>query len=90
MYWGGDFEYLKELINKDEATYRDVKFFAGYSGWSAGQLESEIEEKSWIVSTTQIEDFINLNHSDMWKKAMEELGSQFKSWINFPENPKFN
>ncbi len=90
LYWGGDFEYLKELINKDEATYRDVKFFAGYSGWSAGQLESEIEEKSWIVSTTQIEDFINLNHSDMWKKAMEELGSQFKSWINFPENPKFN
>ena len=41
----------KKFINQ-------LKFFSGYSGWSAGQLDKEIEENSWIVINEYISNFI--------------------------------
>jgi putative transcriptional regulator len=90
IYWGGDFERIKNLINIGQIDENAIKFFAGYSGWSAGQLEREIEEQSWIVSN--IDDCaVMSNHIDnIWKESMESLGDIFKSWTNFPSNPVFN
>ncbi len=90
IWWGGDFEILKKLINNHEANYEQVKFFAGYSGWSPNQLEGEIEENSWIV--TEIDDgmIMSNNADDIWKKSMESLGDVYKTWSGFPEDPSFN
>lgn len=33
-----------------------VKFIAGYAGWGAGQLESELAEGSWVVADAGIAD----------------------------------
>lgn len=90
LYWGGDFEVIKDLVNTGLADYKQVKFFAGYSGWSPGQLEGEIEENSWIVA--EVDDALimddDIDHT--WKHAMEGLGEEFKAWTNFPENPTYN
>ena len=37
--------YLKKKIFSSQ-----IRFFSGYTGWSSGQLEKEIEEQSWIVT----------------------------------------
>ncbi|GAF01407.1 YqgE/AlgH family protein [Saccharicrinis fermentans] len=90
IYWGGDFDTIKDLINKDSANYKQVRFFAGYSGWSPKQLEAEIEENSWIV--TEIEDEMIMDGDDesIWKYSMESLGDVYKAWSGFPEDPSFN
>ncbi|WP_075591087.1 YqgE/AlgH family protein [Labilibacter marinus] len=90
IYWGGDFEKLKELINEDKANFKQVKFFAGYSGWSGQQLEDEIDESSWIV--TEIDDNMIMNNStsDIWKNTIESLGDVYKTWSSFPEDPTYN
>ncbi|MEO5943872.1 MAG: YqgE/AlgH family protein, partial [Ferruginibacter sp.] len=49
VYWGGDFETLKILIKNKEIDLQKIKFFLGYSGWSKGQLNDEIEEKTWLT-----------------------------------------
>ena len=90
IYWGGDFEKLKELINNDSANYKQVKFFAGYSGWSANQLEDEIDENSWIVTEIDDDMIMSENTEDIWKQSMESLGDVYKTWSSFPEDPSFN
>ncbi|SMO57544.1 putative transcriptional regulator [Saccharicrinis carchari] len=90
VWWGGDFEQLKRMLNNRKATYEQVKFFAGYSGWSPKQLEREIEENSWVV--TQIDDqmIMSNNMDNIWKESLESLGDVYKSWSGFPEDPSFN
>ncbi len=90
IYWGGDFDRIKQLINQGFADSGSVKFFAGYSGWSPGQLEDEISENSWIVSTLDDHQIIRGNSETIWHSALENLGDVYRTWSNFPRNPAFN
>ncbi len=90
IYWGGDFEQLKLLINDNKANAQQVKFFAGYSGWSTGQLEGEIDEKSWIVAEIDDDIIMDRNIDDIWKKTMQSLGGLYETWSKFPEEPSNN
>ncbi len=90
IYWGGDFEKIKELINSKKATFNQIKFFAGYSGWAPNQLENEIKEKSWIVTELEDDIIMNSNTSDIWKNTLKSLGGVFETWSEFPEEPSHN
>jgi len=90
VFWGGDFEHLKKMINDGEASSRSVKFFAGYSGWAPGQLEGEIAENSWVVSTLDDVIIMTRDVDYSWERAMEKMGDIYKTWTNFPRNPTFN
>ena len=35
------------------------RIFLGYAGWSAGQLESELEEESWLVLPAELDDLFS-------------------------------
>lgn len=39
IYWGGDFTKVAELIKDQTIKETDIKFFLGYSGWEANQLD---------------------------------------------------
>lgn len=90
LYWGGDFEILKELIKSERLGIDQIRFFAGYSGWSAGQLEDEIKENSWLVSFVEINELMSVDNNDIWKKALSRLGGNFKHWANFPKDQSMN
>lgn len=47
LYIGGDFKTIKKIIAEDPNKLKSIRFFIGYSGWDKGQLEKEINEKSW-------------------------------------------
>lgn len=67
-----------------------VRFFAGYSGWSAGQLEDEIKENSWLVSSIDLEQIMSVDNTDIWKESLSKLGGNFKVWANFPKDQNLN
>ncbi len=90
LYWGGDFEILKELVSLKKIEVDQIRFFAGYSGWSAGQLEDEIKENSWLVSSVEISDLMRIDNEDIWKKALSRLGGNYKLWANFPKDERMN
>ena len=91
LFIGGNFEAVKDLFVKDAEKAKQLRFFVGYSGWSEGQLDKEIEEKSWIVlnniSSAQI---LDTSSDSYWKDLMENLGGKFKVMSSFPINPSDN
>jgi putative transcriptional regulator len=89
LYWGGNFDRLKELVNSGIAEQNKVRFFLGYSGWSDGQLKEELEDDSWIVADIP-SSFVLSDSEDLWKEMVNEVGGKYKLWENFPENPSMN
>jgi putative transcriptional regulator len=51
-----------------------VRFFAGYAGWAAGQLEHEMDEGSWLTVPAQ-EQHIFYDVADLWKQLTSDIGA---------------
>ena len=91
IYWGGDFESTKELINKGAITNDNIRFFLGYTGWDENQLENEMESNSWIITSNSYENkIIGKSATHFWKEQILELGGEYLIWSNAPENPYLN
>lgn len=90
VYWGGDFDAVVQLINSGEADPSMIRFFIGYSGWSTGQLQGELEEKSWLTVEATRRLIFHENAEEIWKDALKHLGGDYEMMINFPIDPQLN
>lgn len=91
IYAGGDFDLMLNMIKKGEINNQQIRFFLGYSGWSPGQLEAEIELNSWIVSPSPSSDLLmNAENESLWEILLEKKGGKFKLMSKFPQNPQMN
>jgi putative transcriptional regulator len=91
LFWGGDYEMIKEIVKIEGYKESKLRFFIGYSGWDAGQLDNELEDNFWVVSNPLSSGKImSYFGSESWKTVMYNMGDQFKMWANTPENPTLN
>jgi len=90
IYWSGDFDVLKKLIDEDKVKPNELRFFLGYSGWTEKQLEEEISQNSWLVTNVESRKIMVPNMDTIWKEALQALGGKYKMWVNSPENPGMN
>jgi putative transcriptional regulator len=90
VYWGGDFEMLVEMIRKQEIMASKIRFYVGYSGWSDGQLDEELKEKSWLTVKAERKIVFHKNTDEIWKDSLKHLGGEFEMMINFPIDPQLN
>ncbi len=91
IYWGGEYEITKKLINNGKLSKDNIRFFLGYTGWDQDQLEIEMSESSWIITKNNYENkIIGESASQFWKKQIMELGGDYLIWINAPVNPTYN
>jgi putative transcriptional regulator len=86
---GGDFEQIKFLISEGTISPEQIKFFAGYSGWSAGQLDGEMKSESWYVSELDNHEVFG-DGEKLWQSVVESMGNKFRILLSFPENPELN
>lgn len=47
-----------------------IRIFAGYSGWTIGQLEGEIERNDWIVLSALPSDVLVQPRVDLWSRVL--------------------
>lgn len=90
IFWGGDFEKLVELIKTDSIDTSKIRFYIGYSGWSGGQLDEELKEKSWLTVKGTRKLIFHENYEEIWKDALKQLGGDYEMMINFPIDPQLN
>ncbi len=90
LFLNGDFDEIKKYILQGNKVDRYIRFFLGYSGWESEQLSTELRENTWLVSKEENAYLMNGDTKDMWKQALEKLGSKYETWSRFPQVPTFN
>jgi putative transcriptional regulator len=90
LYWGGDLEPLKELIEMKLIQPQDIRFFLGYSGWTLGQLDDELEVNSWVILEADAVSVLDDSPTQLWKKIMNLIGGDLALFANGPEDPMLN
>jgi putative transcriptional regulator len=69
---------------------RIVRAFVGYSGWTAGQLESELLRSSWIPARPQ-PDLLGHEHDrGLWSELLKSLSPLHRILAEAPDDPFLN
>jgi putative transcriptional regulator len=69
---------------------RQLKIFAGYAGWSPGQLEDEMKRNTWLTHKASLELVFNTRPDQLWQSILKEKGWQYKLLSQQPEDLSFN
>lgn len=76
LYWGGNFETLKMLIQNQLIQPQDIRFFLGYAGWGAGQLHEEMRESSWLLAHLHANYvFKSPADEELWSEVLRQEGN---------------
>jgi putative transcriptional regulator len=67
---------LDDLVEIGESfsPEKKVKMFAGYAGWSPGQLEKEMKRKSWLTFPASLELVFETPPEQLWQKILKSKG----------------
>jgi putative transcriptional regulator len=57
----------------------DYLVILGFSGWASGQLESELQQNSWLTSTCNPDLLFHQKPEDKWQVAFDSLGFDINS-----------
>ena len=84
---------LVDLGRPDAGVVTDLeafRVFAGYAGWSAGQIEGELEEHGWFVVDADPRDPFSADPEGLWRKVLLRQGGQVAMFAYFPNDPSLN
>lgn len=90
LYWGGNFNDVVSLLQSGAYDINKIKFFVGYSGWGANQLQEEMNEKSWLVAQADSKIIFETSCELVWKESVKKLGKDYQEIINYPIDPQLN
>lgn len=90
LYWGGDFEKLKFLVKSKLILPRNIRFYLGYSGWSAGQLDDEMEIGSWMLAQMDTNYAFSTKPQNLWRQVTKNKGGQYTVIAELPYSDSLN
>ena len=90
VYWGGNLEAIKAGLADGWIQEYQVRFFVGYSSWHPGQLDREIGENSWLVTSIDRLDVMHGNDIRLWESILKNEDERYQMWTRYPEDPAWN
>ena len=67
-----------------------LRIFAGYAGWSPGQLEQEVRLGSWYVVDAEARDAFSDNPGELWVRVLRRQRNHLAYVSTFPSDPEMN
>jgi len=86
---GHSLDSLLDIAESYSTTQR-VKIFAGYAGWSAGQLDDEMKRDTWMTHPASLELIFHPQPGELWQLILREKGWKYKLIAESPEDPSWN
>lgn len=90
IFWGGNIELINDFLARGIVQPNEFRFFVGYSGWSPGQLESEIEQRAWWIGHAPTPMIFDDDLEHMWANVVKGLDEDYAYMANSPEDPQWN
>ena len=76
---------LIDLADSFSATQR-VKVFAGYAGWSSGQLDAEMKRNTWLTHPATVELVFHAAPEKLWPMILKQKGWKYQLIAQQPED----
>jgi putative transcriptional regulator len=86
---GHSIESLVELGDSFSPT-RKIKMFAGYAGWSPGQLEDEMKRQAWLTHPASLELVFDAVPEQLWQEVLRRKGGKYRLLAQMPEDLSSN
>jgi putative transcriptional regulator len=86
---GHSLDSLLEISGSLSPT-RKLKLFAGYAGWSPGQLEDEMKRKAWLTYPASLELVFDTACDQLWQTILRRKGWKYKLLAQMPEDLSAN
>lgn len=80
--------HLDTPVELARGAYSDLRIFAGYAGWDAGQLESEILRGDWYRTDGRPEDVFGADPDTLWRRILRRMGGDLalmSTWLADPD-----
>lgn len=87
LHFGIEPDRALQLLEEEQT---HVRGFLGYSGWSAGQLENEMQHNTWIVADVPEDLLAHSQDDSLWRMVLGREGAEWRLLAGEPEDPEAN
>ena len=80
--------HLDTPVELAQGAYSDLRIFAGYCGWDAGQLEGELLRGDWYVTRAREDEVFGADQTGLWRRILRRqpgVLSFLSTWLGDPE-----
>lgn len=75
---------------EEVGTLSRLRVFAGYAGWSAGQLDFEVSSSDWFVVPAEEDDPFTAAPGGLWRRVLHRQRGPVALFADFPADPSLN
>lgn len=103
IHWHGEMDGVRfQSLGEDDlpsplekgSDHDEIRAFTGYAGWSGGQLERELAEKSWVILPPTADLILPVKTSeegsDRWRAIMKRLDPIYHLMAQAPDELGLN
>jgi len=69
---------------------QNLRVFAGYAGWSEGQLDGELDAGGWFVVDAAPDDVFTSEPDRLWGSVLRRQGGRLAMFASAPPHPSLN
>ena len=80
----------RQLGGDQPAALGGARLFSGYAGWSARQLDDELEEGAWFCLDALESDLLTGSPEQLWHDVLRRQGGEIGLLATYPPHPYLN
>jgi putative transcriptional regulator len=69
---------------------QSMRVYAGYAGWSPGQLQAEIDEGAWYIVGAEPGDVFAADPAQLWREVLHRQVGDLAFLATYPDDPGLN